>query len=144
MEKSLFNKMMKEEFLKYGFKKEGNHFILLLPEISIDVRYTSSLGVKYFGYSFAINDLHDPSVPYTKRYNNVLVLQMQNPRPIYHRPTQEFPYEIYDEDECRELLRIMIHNTFDPLKNDGLEYIKAHSRDIFMLTKDAKIYLGLA
>ena len=55
MEKRVFNKITKEIFLKYGFSKEKNKYILSLKDVTIVVKFRSWRGVKSFDDDYYIN-----------------------------------------------------------------------------------------
>ena len=142
MEKKVFNKITKEVFIEYGFEKKRNIFLLLLPDISIIVRFSSWRGVKYFNYNFGINFLYDSSVPYDKRFDSVVEIKMEHTPSLRGYHAHEILFEEYDEMKYRELLSTMLHRYFDPYKNNALQYLK--DNDYCMcLTKQARQYLGL-
>ena len=141
MEKSVFNKITKEVFLEYGFKKEGSSYVLLLDEISIVVRFSSWRGIKYFGYNFAIHDLYDSSVPYVKRYDSLVEIKMEHTPSHWGYESHEIRSEEYDETEYRELLSNLLHRCFDRYQKDALQSLRENNFGM-ILRKEVLQYLG--
>ena len=142
MEKKIFNKITKEVFLEYGFKEEDNKFFLLLPDVSIMVRFSSWRGVKYFNYNFGINDLYDTSFPLDKRFDSIIAIKMEHSPSLRGFHQHEILYEDYDEAEYRDLLSKMLHRYFDPYKEDAFKFLK--DNDCRMcLSKKAREFLKL-
>lgn len=142
MKKEIFNKITKEVFLKYGFKKVNNKFLLLLDNISIVVRFSSWRGIKYFNYNFAIYDLYDSSIPYDKRFDSVFEIKMEHTPTLRGYHAHEILFEEYDETTYKELLTNMLHRYFDPYKNNALQFLK-DNHYCMCLTKKARDFLGL-
>ena len=142
MEKSVFNKITKEVFLEYGFKKDGNTFLLLLHDISIVVRLSSWRGIKYFNYNFAIYNLYDASVPYNKRYDSLFEIKMEHTPTLSGYQAHEILFEKYEESDYREMLTKMLHSYFDPYKIDALQYLRDNDYRM-CLRKNVREFLGL-
>ena len=142
MEKKIFNKLTKEVFEEYGFKKCSNYYLLLLDDISIVVRFSSWRCVKYFNYSFAINDLYDESIPYNKRFSTIVEIKMEHTPTLPGYKAHEIVFEEYDENQYREMLTNMLHRYFDPYKNNAIQYIKENEK-CMCYRKEARLYLGL-
>lgn len=142
MDKKTFNKLTKAVFEENGFKKCSNYYLLLLQDISIVVRFSSWRGVKYFNYSFSINDLYDESIPYNKRFDTVFEIKMEHTPTLRGYKAHEILFEEYDEIQYREMLTNMLHRYFDPYKNNAMQYIKENEKYI-SYRKEARLYLGL-
>lgn len=143
MDKKVFNKITKEVFLEYGFKKDGNSFVLLLPDIIITVRFVSYRGIKYFGFNIGIHALYDSSVPYTQRYESLIELKLEHSPFLRGYYNHEIAYERYDELEYRKLLSNTLHSYFDSYKIDGLQSLRDNAHTM-VLRPEAKEYLGLS
>ena len=142
MEKKTFNKMTKEIFTEYGFSKQGNHYILLLNDVTIVVKFCSWRGVKSFNYYFSINALYDSSVASKDKSDTLIEIKMEHDLSArgYHR--HEILYEEYGEEEYRNLLTNMLHIYFDPYKENALQHLKENDYRM-CLSKKAREYLGL-
>jgi len=142
MDKKTFNKISKERFLKYGFIKQKDKYGLILDDITICVHLDSWNGVKCWAYTFSINALHDASVPFYKRFDEMRITKMEHNDAAkgYHR--HEILYEEYTEEEYAELLDRILHKYFDVFKENALQYIKDNEYK-FILFPTAKEYLGL-
>lgn len=142
MEKKAFNQLTKKIFLEYGFKKNGNKYMLLLNDICIVVRFSSCRGIKYFNYNFSINALYDDSIPYDKRYDSVLEIIMEHTPSLPGYDAHEILLEKFSENEYGDLLHNMLHRYFDPYKKNALQFLKDNDYRM-CLSKKARIYLGL-
>ena len=142
MDKKTFDEITKEIFVKYGFIKKRNTFLLILDEITVSCRlYTWNL-ITSFNYWISVNGLYDNSVPYEKRYGTYVAIKMEH-SPLadgYHK--SEIKYEDYTEEYYRKLLTNMLHAYFDPYKKDPIKYIRDNCERLY-LKPDEKNFLGL-
>lgn len=142
MDKKSFDKITKEVFLAYGFRKKRDTFILVLDEITISCKLYSWNLVRSFNYWISINGLYDDSIPYERRYDTYLAVKMEH-SPFaegYHK--SEIKYEDYTEAEYREILNSMLNIYFNPYKEDALSYVK-NNYEILYLKPEGMAYLGI-
>lgn len=142
MDKKKFDNITKEVFVSYGFTKKRDNFILILDEITVTCKLYSWNMVRSFNYWISVNGLYDNSVPYEKRYGTYIALKMEHTPSAegYHK--SEIKYEDYTEDQYRELLTKMLHNYFDPYKQDALKYVKDNYK-LLTLKPDGIAFLGI-
>lgn len=142
MDKKKFNDITKEIFKSYGFIKKREIYLLILDDITIECRLLSSLGLKSFYYAISINALYDNSITYEKRNGVYIYTKMEHTPSAegYHK--SEIKYEDYTEDQYRELLTNMLHNYFDPYKQDALKYVKDNYK-LLTLKPDGIAFLGI-
>ena len=124
MEKKEFNRIVKEEFTQYGFKKKRDRYYLLFDDVMISCQLYTWNGVRSFNYWISINAVYDDSVPLDKRVGSYVCVKMEHsPEAVgYHKA--EIVYEEYDEEECRRIIRYLLHTYFDPYKQDATQYVK--------------------
>ena len=141
MDKKTFNRITKEVFLEYGFKKEKNKFILYLDDVTLVVRLASWRCVLSFDYYLSINALFDESTPVVERFNSWEEHFVYSPSlQGYHR--HEILYEEYSEDEYRTRLNERLHAHFDLLKEDSV-YFMTKTDFRYHLLNPARDYLNL-
>lgn len=124
MDKKEFNRIVKEVFTQYGFKKKRDRYMLLFDEVMISCQLYTWNGVRSFNYWVSINAVYDDSVPLEKRGDSYVCIKMDHsPEAVgYHKA--EIVYEEYDEEECRRILNYLLHTYFDPYKQDATQYVK--------------------
>ncbi len=142
MEKRIFNKITKEIFLEYGFKKVKNKYVLTLDDVTIIVKFCSWRGVKSFNYYFYINELYDKTIPFEKRSDSLVEIKMEHTPTLRGYHAHEILYEEYEEMQYKEMLKNMLHCYFDPYKENALQYLRDNDYRMW-LTKKAREYLGL-
>ena len=131
MDKKTFKKITKEIFTQYGFVTVGKQYVLELRDVAIVAELLSCRGIRSFEYYFSIYQLYDPvygpAVPVEKRYDTYTYHR------LYHNLLEKGEYgygikfEIYEEDEYRSMLTCMLHSTFDPYKENALQYLKENA-----------------
>ena len=142
MEKITFNKITKEVFLKYGFIKNKNRYILSLDDVTIVVKFCSWRGIKSFDYYFFINALYDDTIPLEKRFDTMFELKMEHTPTLRGYHAHEILLDSYDETAYRKMLTNMLHQHFDSYKKNALQFIKDNHISL-CLTKKAEQYLGI-
>ena len=142
MDKKTFNKITKEVFGEYGFVKSKDKYVLELKDVTIVVKFASWRGVKSFNYYFSINELRDPTVPAEKVSDTLVEIKMEHSSFLegYHR--HEILYEVYEEQEFKDILNRMLHSCFDPYKKSALQYLRENDYRM-TLSKNAREYLGV-
>lgn len=141
MDKKIFNKITKEVCLDYGFYKKGKYFLMQLEDMSIEMHLSSSLGVKSFNFTIAINELHDSSVPLEKRFDVIIEIKMEHTPSAQGYHKHEILYEEYTEEYFRKLLTNMLRIYFDGFKKDGIKYVKGTKVGL-CLNKKASEYIN--
>jgi len=141
MDKKTFNKITKEVCLEYGFYKKGKYFLMQLEDMSIEMHLSSSLGIKSFDFTIAINELHDISEPLEKRFDVYIEIKMEHTPSVQGYHKHEILFEEYTEEQFREMLTYMLHTYFDGFKKDGLKYIKGNKVES-CLNKKATEYIN--
>ena len=124
MDKKEFNRVVKEVFTQYGFKKECERYFLIFDDIMISCQLYTWNGVRSFNYWVSVNASYDNSVPLEKRVGSYVATKMEHtPSAVgYHKA--EIVYEEYDEAECRRILNYLLHTYFDPYKQDATQYVR--------------------
>lgn len=124
MDKKEFNRVVKEVFTQYGFKKKCERYFLIFDDIMISCQLYTWNGVRSFNYWVSVNAAYDNSVPLEKRVGSYVATKMEHtPSAVgYHKA--EIVYEEYDEAECRRILNYLLHTYFDPYKQDATQYVR--------------------
>ena len=141
MDKKTFNKITKEICLEYGFHKKGKYFLMQLETMSIEMHLSSSLGVKSFNFTIAINELHDDSQPLENRFDVDFEFKMEHTPSAQGYHKHEILFEEYTEDQYRKMLTYMLHTYFDGFKKEGLKYVKENQIKL-CLNKKATEYIN--
>ena len=124
MEIKTFNKITKEIFAAYGFKKNGKNYILELADITIFVWLDYYCGLRSIHYSLSIHALHNQNEEIEKRHDFVFS------KPLTHntnpKGSQQHKLCIVEwtETQYREILRKLLCEYFDPYKEKGLQHLK--------------------
>lgn len=124
MDKKEFNRIVKEVFTQYGFKKKRERYFLIFDDIMISCQLYTWNEVRSFNYWVSVNALYDETVPLEKRGDTFICIKMEHsPTAVgYHKA--EIVYEEYDEAECRRILDYLLHTYFDPYKENATQYVK--------------------
>lgn len=124
MDKKEFNRVVKEVFTQYGFKKKRDRYFLIFEDITISCQLYTWNEVRSFNYWVSVNAAYDDTVPLEKRYGSYVATKMEHaPSAIgYHKA--EIVYEEYDDAECRRILDYLLHTYFDPYKENATQYVK--------------------
>ena len=141
MDKKQFNKITKEVFLKYGFEKQKDLYILSLEKITIIVKFRSWRSVKSFNYWFFLNNLYDNSTKFEERHDTMIEIKMEHTPSLHGYHAHEILIEEWSEEKYQDLLNKMLHSYFDPYKADALQFLKDNEYRM-ILTEKARIYLG--
>lgn len=147
MDKKTFNEITKDILLDYGFIKSGKKFYLYLPDVVIQLYFTSARGVRYFEYGYSINALDNltesPRNVLDGRYDNVFGMKLEHSILLEGYHSHDIPYEIYSEEYYINLLEKTVHIHFDPYRDDAIGHIK---KDIYVcdiISNSALKYFGL-
>ena len=124
MDKKEFNRVVKEVFTQYGFKKKRDRYFLIFEDITISCQLYTWNEVRSFNYWVSVNAAYDDTVPLEKRYGSYVATKMEHtPSAVgYHKA--EIVYEEYDDAECRRILDYLLHTYFDPYKENATQYVK--------------------
>lgn len=140
MEIKSFNKITKEVFIAYGFKKIGKNYILELKDILLCVWLDSWHGLKSFHYSLSINALHAAIEPIEKRHDFAFSV------PLSHNinPKGSQPHKLcideWTEMQYREILQKLLSEYFDSYKEKGLKHLKDIGHTL-PFTEEAQMFL---
>jgi len=124
MEMKSFNKITKEIFIAYGFKKIGKYYILKLKDITLFVWLDSWRGLKSFMYYFSINALHSETESFEEKIDSehsVALIHNTNPKGSHQH---KLCIEEWTEGQYREILKNLLCEYFDPYKEKGLQHLK--------------------
>ena len=143
MDKKTYNKITKEVFKEYGFKKFNNKYVLTLDDVTLVVYSCSGRGIRSFDYHFYINALHqEPVIDLTFTSDTLLIEHAQHSPSKKGYYSYEIVFEEYSEEEYKKILNDMFHVTFDVYKENALKYLKDNGHNM-CLTKKAKEFLGI-
>ena len=123
MEIKGFNKITKEIFLNYGFKKQKKYYVLALKDITLFVWLDYYCGLRSIHYSLSINELHCEGETIDKRHDSSSIPLLHNVNP---KGSQQHKLCIdeWTEMQYREILRKLLCEYFDPYKEKGLQHLK--------------------
>ena len=142
MDKKTFDNITKEIFKAYGFVKRRDRYFLVLNDVTIECRLLSTWGIKSFNYAVSINALYDDSIPYEKRHGVYVYKRMEHSPQEAGYHSSEIKYEEYSESQYRSMLINMLHNYFDPYKQDALKHIRENYVKL-TLKPDGIAFLGI-
>lgn len=142
MDKTEFNRIVKDVFTQYGFIKKRDKYFLIFDDVMIGCQLLSWNAVRSFNYWVSVNALYDDAVPLEKRGDTFICIKMEHaPSAVgYHKA--EILYEEYDESECRKILNYLLHTYFDPYKQDATQYVKDNYQQL-TLQPEAIKQLGI-
>ena len=124
MERKIFNKITREIFLHYGFKKEKKYYILELEEITLFVWLHSWRGLKSFMYYLSINELHNKTEELEEKIDIWSAIALAHNATSSGCSQQELSIAEWTEARYIEILKGMLHEYFDPYKERGLKHLK--------------------
>ena len=140
MEVKTFNKITKEIFVAYGFKKNGKNYILELTDIALIVWLDYYCGLRSIHYSLSINKLHNESESINERHDFAFSVPLDHNINPKGSQQHKLCLEEWTEIQYREILKNLLFEYFEPYKEKGLQYLKEIGHTL-PFTEKAQMFL---
>ena len=135
-----FNKITKEIFTNFGFRKDKKYYILKLKDITFFIWLDSWRGLKSFMYYLSINSLHNEDEPFEEKidvWHSKTLDHNVNPKGSQQH---KLCIEEWTETQYKEILKNVLIEYFEPYKEKGLQHLKEIGHTL-PFTEKAQMFL---